>query len=94
MIPCIRIIKDNVGIDLSKYDGMIIQTHFDNPDLEENVVDDSGVRFFVVDQPREMDYGILQLGDPFVTMAGQEVNIYGNISPFFFDLTSMLIIIG
>ena len=52
-----------------------MQTHFDNPNFDKGIKDSSGVKFFLapVDQPREMDYGVFQLGDPAVQMIGENV---------------------
>lgn len=48
-----------------------------------------GVRFFLsaTDAPRAMDYGVLQLGDPFVSLSGQEV--VGPYSKYTFACTSL-----
>ena len=46
----------------------MIQTHYDNPANLVGLVDNSGVRLFLIDGVRPMEYGILQLGDPDVTM--------------------------
>ena len=76
------VFPDNVGINLANYDAMKIQTHFDNPGLVKGVVDTSGVKFYLApaNQPREMDYGVLQLGDPNVNFGDRKV--FSGSNPF------------
>lgn len=50
-----------------------VQTHYNNPDLDEGLQDNSGVRVYYTEEPRAMDAGILQLGDPFLMLEDMEI---------------------
>lgn len=82
-------LPDDVGINMANYDGVTIQTHFDNPNLDKNIVDNSGVRFYLAaeGEEREFDYGVLQLGDPEVQLTGQGVQ--AGLSRYTFDCPSL-----
>ena len=84
------VFPDNVGINLALYDGLNIQTHFDNPDLKGGIVDNSGVKLYLAaaDSPRAMDYGVLQLGDPALNLKGQKV--VGPYSKYTFECPSLV----
>jgi hypothetical protein len=59
-----------------------LQVHYDNPALIANAVDNSGVRFYFSNQPREHAMGVLQLGDPYVGLEGQTVGVGWNKHDF------------
>ncbi|CAM9780153.1 unnamed protein product, partial [Laminaria digitata] len=50
-----------------------LQTHYNNPDEIEGLVDDSGVRVYYTNELRPINMGVIQLGDPFVTLDGVAV---------------------
>ncbi|CAM9467147.1 unnamed protein product, partial [Laminaria digitata] len=50
-----------------------LQTHYNNPNEIEGLVDDSGVRVYYTDEPRPIEMGVIQLGDPFVDLEGEPV---------------------
>ena len=64
-----EILPDNICIPMSEnYGGstyFVLETHYDNPALEENFIDNSGMKFFYTDQVREHDSGMFFIGvDP------------------------------
>jgi len=64
------------------FQGFNIEIHYDNPELEEGVVDSSGVEFFYSTTVREVELGVLQVGDPFVTLNGHSVGEGYNVHQF------------
>lgn len=52
----------------SGYTSVRIQTHYDNVDEDEGMVDSSAVRISYAKDMRPMDMGILALGDPNVLL--------------------------
>jgi Copper type II ascorbate-dependent monooxygenase, C-terminal domain/Copper type II ascorbate-dependent monooxygenase, N-terminal domain len=55
------------------YRSFRLQIHFDNPELFEGVIDNSGVRIFYVNSSRPIQAGMLELGDPNVQLYGEPV---------------------
>eukprot|EP00579_Thalassiosira_antarctica_P022723 CAMPEP_0201989938 /NCGR_PEP_ID=MMETSP0904-20121228/93111_1 /ASSEMBLY_ACC=CAM_ASM_000553 /TAXON_ID=420261 /ORGANISM="Thalassiosira antarctica, Strain CCMP982" /LENGTH=880 /DNA_ID=CAMNT_0048544185 /DNA_START=21 /DNA_END=2663 /DNA_ORIENTATION=- len=51
-----------------------LEIHYDNPTLIEGMVDSSGVRLYYSNEEREEKAAILELGDAFVGLAGQNIN--------------------
>lgn len=47
-----------------------VQTHYDNPEGDVGVTDSSGVRVYYTEELREMDMGVIELGDPLVRLTG------------------------
>ena len=43
--------------------------HYNNPEFDEGVIDNSGVRVYYTEELRAMHAGLLQLGDPSVALA-------------------------
>lgn len=61
------LLPDDVGGPVGPGGGLqsyILDIHYDNFALDEGQIDSSRVRFYYTLEPREYDYGILQLGDP------------------------------
>ena len=52
------------------YTSVEVQTHYNNPDGNEGIIDSSGVRIYYTEELRPMDMGVLALGDPFVGLSG------------------------
>jgi hypothetical protein len=50
-----------------------IEIHYNNPTLDQGVVDNSGVRFYWTSEPREQEIGIISVGDPMVGAFGQPI---------------------
>ena len=66
-------LPENVGLPLfgeGGYNSFRLEIHYDNPSLKEGVLDSSGVRIYYSSQLREHDLGVLQLGDPFLSLLG------------------------
>ncbi|CAM9519920.1 unnamed protein product [Sphacelaria rigidula] len=61
---------DDVGFRFgsSGYRSIGIQTHYNNAEGDEGVIDNSGVRVYYTEELRDMDAGLLQLGDPSVVL--------------------------
>ncbi|GKY93756.1 hypothetical protein MPSEU_000342700 [Mayamaea pseudoterrestris] len=47
-----------------------IEFHYDNPQLEEGILDSSGITYYYSTEPREQTMGIMQIGDPIVALDG------------------------
>ena len=58
-------LPDEVGSPLGKrgFQSFKLQIHYDNPSLDRNKVDNSGVRLYYTDKTREFDLGVLQTGE-------------------------------
>lgn len=52
---------------------VVMETHYDNPNLEGNAFDNSGVRLYYTDTMRKHEAGSLHIGDRFVFLAGEKV---------------------
>ncbi len=56
----------HVGIPLGEDHGgatyFMLETHYDNPAIHQDIVDHSGMRIFYTDKLREYDTGMLLLG--------------------------------
>ena len=64
------------------FQGFNVEIHYDNPGLEEGVIDSSGVEVFYSTTPREIEMGVLQVGDPFVQLFGEPVGEGYNMHQF------------
>lgn len=66
-------LPDYLGAPFGGIDGFQsyrLEIHYNNPDGVQGVLDSSGVRFYYTTQPREFELGVLQLGDPSVSLMG------------------------
>lgn len=52
------------------FSSISVQTHYNNPEEDVGVTDSSGVRVYYTEELREMDMGVIELGDPFVRLVG------------------------
>ena len=43
---------------------LLVEIHYDNPDLKDDIVDDSGIKLYFTEELREHDIGLLILGTP------------------------------
>jgi hypothetical protein len=50
-----------------------IEIHYNNPTLDQGIVDNSGVRIFWTSEPREQQIGIMNVGDPMVSLYMQPI---------------------
>jgi hypothetical protein len=50
-----------------------IEIHYNNPTLNQGIIDNSGVRIFWTSEPREQQIGIMNVGDPMVSLYMQPV---------------------
>jgi hypothetical protein len=55
------------------YRSFRIEYHYDNPDLVEDAVDNSGLIYYYSPEPREHNVGIMQVGDPFLGLYGYPI---------------------
>jgi Copper type II ascorbate-dependent monooxygenase, C-terminal domain/Copper type II ascorbate-dependent monooxygenase, N-terminal domain len=55
------------------YRSFRLQIHYDNPELVENAIDNSGVRIFYVNASRPIQAGFFEVGDPNVQLFGEPV---------------------
>eukprot|EP01130_Rhizamoeba_saxonica_P013720 TRINITY_DN5893_c0_g1_i1.p1 TRINITY_DN5893_c0_g1~~TRINITY_DN5893_c0_g1_i1.p1 ORF type:complete len:571 (-),score=143.43 TRINITY_DN5893_c0_g1_i1:1296-3008(-) len=73
------VLPEEAGFRAGPSEGSIkiftMQTHFDNRNLQANLVDNSGVRVYYTKNLREYDAGVMMLGDAIVTNPG---NITGS----------------
>ena len=63
-------LPDDVGLQLSTFNCLQLQVHYDNPALTAGILDSSGVRIYLVAIPRTHSAGVFQLGDPSVVQGG------------------------
>mmetsp|Transcript_2003 Transcript_2003/g.4945 ORF Transcript_2003/g.4945 Transcript_2003/m.4945 type:complete len:542 (+) Transcript_2003:262-1887(+) len=66
----------NVGFPV--FDGMNnqavhMQIHYDNPTLKQGMRDSSGLKFYYTHDEREHRAGILEVGDPWLSLGGEEI---------------------
>eukprot|EP00937_MAST-01D_sp_MAST-1D-sp2_P004180 g4180.t1 len=59
----------DVGMSFSRFKAFRIQVHYDNPNLESGLQDNSGVRIWLDANARTHEAGVLQLGDPAVKLS-------------------------
>jgi len=67
---------DFLGVPLfgdSGFQAFEMEIHYNNPTLQQGVIDSSGVRMYWTTQPREQQVGIMSVGDPQVGLFGQTV---------------------
>lgn len=50
-----------------------LQIHYSNPGRKQGVKDSSGIRIYFADQLRKYDAGLLQLGDPSLSLIGKRL---------------------
>lgn len=55
------------------FQGFNVEIHYDNPRYEAGNVDSSGVEIFYTTTPRPVEMGVMQVGDPFITLYGENV---------------------
>lgn len=71
------VFPDDVGFLLGTASGRFlslkVETHYNNPDGVEGLVDDSGVRVYYTEELRPINMGVIQLGDPFVQLGGERL---------------------
>ena len=80
----------NVGSPLgaSAFQSFSLEIHYNNPDLDENMLDSSGVRFYYTSKKREFDLGIFRTGDPDIQLGGTSVSKNGGLSQHIFNCGS------
>jgi hypothetical protein len=68
-------LPDNIGSPLGEkgFKSFQLEVHYDNPWLETDVLDSSGVRLYYTSKKRQHNLGVFMLGDPFVQLFGQPV---------------------
>jgi len=70
-------LPDNVGFRFGAasggYTSVAVQTHYNNVDGDEGVIDSSGIRIYYTEDMRPMDMGVLALGDPGVNLEGKPI---------------------
>ena len=52
---------------------MVVTHTHTHTGLQSGIVDSSGIEFYYTSQPRDMELGVLELGDPFVDLFGSSV---------------------
>lgn len=68
---------DNVGFRVGEegIKSLFIQTHYNNPDGDEGAIDDSGLRVYYTEELRDMDAGVMLLGDPQIILVGTQLPV-------------------
>ena len=64
------------------FQGFNVEIHYDNPNMDEGIVDSSGVEIFFSTTPRETEVAVLQVGDPFIQLFSQPVGEGYNMHQF------------
>jgi Copper type II ascorbate-dependent monooxygenase, C-terminal domain/Copper type II ascorbate-dependent monooxygenase, N-terminal domain len=62
-----------LGADNFGYRSFSMEIHYDNPELLDDIVDNSGVRIYYVKESRPIQVGIFDIGDPLVELAYEPV---------------------
>lgn len=52
---------------------ILIEIHYNNPELVQNQIDSSGMRFYFSFAPREFEAAFLEIGDPFIQLGGTPI---------------------
>ncbi|KAI2510721.1 copper type II ascorbate-dependent monooxygenase [Fragilaria crotonensis] len=80
----------NVGSPLgsSGFKAFQLETHYNNPQLDDGMIDSSGVKFYYTSKKRQYDMGIFQTGDPLIGLLNEPVSINGGLSEHTFDCKS------
>jgi hypothetical protein len=60
----------DVGLQLSTFNCLELQVHYDNPALTAGILDSSGLRIYLVAIARTHSAGVFQLGDPRTVQSG------------------------
>lgn len=56
------VFPDNVGLPVGEGSRfLILQMHYYNPNLDEGVVDNSGVKIYYTTEPKEHEVGVMQI---------------------------------
>ena len=50
-----------------------VEYHYNNPELDEGAVDNSGINYYYSLEPREQTMSVMQVGDPFVALYGTPI---------------------
>lgn len=53
---------------------IFISIHYNNPDLIAGKKDSSGLKFFYKNEPRKYEAGILEVGDPWMSLEGEPID--------------------
>lgn len=48
------------GTNFNRY--VMLEVHYNNPELQENVIDSSGIQFYLTKSLRKYDAGVMELG--------------------------------
>lgn len=69
------LLPENVGGPLGENGFKVfrLETHYNNPWLDTGAVDSSGVRLYYTSQKRQHEFGVMSLGDPWISLFGQPV---------------------
>eukprot|EP00980_Cylindrotheca_fusiformis_P006235 scaffold1334_cov123-Cylindrotheca_fusiformis.AAC.5 len=71
------VLPEDVGVPLGEKSGgfrsYMLETHYNNPNLDEGVIDSSGVRIYYTTKTRKHDMGVLSLGDAILQRYGTRV---------------------
>ena len=80
----------NVGSPLgsSGFKAFQLETHYNNPQRDEGLLDSSGVKFYYTSKKRQYDLGVFQTGDPLLGLASLPVSVNGGLSEHVFDCQS------
>mmetsp|Transcript_6179 Transcript_6179/g.9093 ORF Transcript_6179/g.9093 Transcript_6179/m.9093 type:complete len:646 (-) Transcript_6179:522-2459(-) len=55
------------------FQSITMEFHYDNPEYKDNIVDNSGFRFYYTTKLRQHDIGFFELADPKVSLLGKKV---------------------
>mmetsp|Transcript_4381 Transcript_4381/g.10303 ORF Transcript_4381/g.10303 Transcript_4381/m.10303 type:complete len:599 (-) Transcript_4381:246-2042(-) len=70
-------LPDHVGFPLFEANNrraIFIEIHYNNPDLVAGQMDSSGLRFYYINGERSERAAVLELGDPTLSLYGQQIN--------------------
>jgi Copper type II ascorbate-dependent monooxygenase, N-terminal domain/DOMON domain/Copper type II ascorbate-dependent monooxygenase, C-terminal domain len=80
----------NVGSPLGSkgFKSFKLEIHYDNPNMDGNQIDSSGIRVYYTNKTREHDLGIFQTGDPYLTLMDKPVSVNGALAKHSFNCNS------
>ncbi|KAI2497878.1 copper type II ascorbate-dependent monooxygenase [Fragilaria crotonensis] len=83
-------LPDNVGALLGRlgFRSFRLQIHYNNPELDTDKIDNSGVRFYYSSKKRQHDLGVFQTGDPWLGLSNMAVSNNTALSEHTFDCSN------
>jgi dopamine beta-monooxygenase len=84
------ILPHNVGspLGLRGFQSFRLEIHYNNPNMDANQIDSSGIRIHYTNETREYDLGVFQTGDPYLSLMNIPVSVNGTLAKHSFTCNS------